>query len=288
MDIRNNLLVDIKKKYIVELSVFYKEEEARQFLNILIQHFFKISKTELALNRERRLSESEILQLHFAVKDLKKNKPIQYITGETEFLGYTFQVNDSVLIPRPETEELVQLVMRNEKGQDLRILDIGTGSACIAIALSKNLANPFVSATDINDEALHLAANNALSNNTAVNFYRADILDEASWDNFEKFDIIVSNPPYIAESEKSEMAENVLNFEPHLALFVADDDDIIFYQKICAFAQKHLVEEGRVYFEINERKGDKIENLLNKFGFQSIKLHKDFREKTRFASAIKP
>lgn len=287
MDIRNNLLINIREKYVVELSSFYDKGEARQFVNILIEHFFGLRRTELALNRNYRLSESEILKLHFAVKDLKNYRPIQYVTGETEFLGYIFQVNESVLIPRPETEELVQLIISAENYQNLRILDIGTGSGCIAITLEKALANSIVEAVDIDENALKLASANASKNNSKVFFYQSDILDEAHWDRLGTFDIIVSNPPYVTENEKSMMAENVLKYEPHKALFVPVEDELIFYDKICMFAMDHLLNEGRIYFEINETKGNKIVNLLQLNGFHTIKLHQDFRGKTRFASAVK-
>lgn len=288
MDIRNNSLVYLREKYIAELSAFYKEEEARQLLTILIHHFFGFSRAELALNPSTRISESEILSLHFAVKDLKKHMPIQYITGKSEFLGFTFQVNESVLIPRPETEELVQLIVSAEKQKNLRILDIGTGSGCIAISLEKKLDEPCVSAVDIDEISLKLATANAAQNNSAIKFIQADMLDEKAWKDLGIFDVIVSNPPYVTVDDKKEMAENVLNFEPHIALFVPENDELIFYKKICLFAQKHLPEGGRIYFEINENKALEIENLLKVSGFQSIKLYQDFRGKTRFSSATKP
>lgn len=288
MDIRNNSLVYLREKYIVELSSFFKEEEARQMLNILIQDFFGFTRTDLALNKERRLSESEILQLHFAVKDLKKHKPIQYITGKSEFLGFIFQVNESVLIPRPETEELVELIVLKEKEQSLHILDIGTGSGCIAISLEKKLDKPYVTAIDVDDKALKLASANAAQNNSTVNFVKLNILDESAWNELGVFDIIVSNPPYVTVNDKIEMHENVLNFEPHLALFVPENDELIFYNKICLFAQKHLAKNGKIYFEINESKASEIEKLLKDENFQLVEVHQDYKGKKRFASATKP
>jgi len=287
MDIRNNLLVYLREKYIHELSAFVKEEEARQLLNTLIQHFFGFNKIDLAMNQNYRLSESEILLLHFAIKDLKKHRPIQYITGITEFLSYSFRVNESLLIPRPETEELVQLIGLNEKQENLRVLDIGTGSGCIAISLDRTLAKPTVVAIDIDENALELAIENASLNNSPVNFIQLDILDEPAWDELGVFDVIVSNPPYVTINDKEEMEKNVLNYEPHIALFVPEGDELIFYKKICLFAQKHLAEKGRIYFELNENKGFEIETLLNQNGFHSVKLHQDFRGRTRFSSASK-
>ena len=282
------MLVYLREKYIAELSAIYTDEEARQFLNMLIHHFFGFSRAELALNPSIRISESEILSLHFAVKDLKKHKPIQYITGTSEFSGFNFQVNESVLIPRPETEELVQLIVSAEKQESLRLLDIGTGSGCIAISLEKKLGNPSISAVDIDANALKLASTNAVQNNTEINFFQVNMLDENAWKKLGVYDVIVSNPPYVTVDDKKEMAENVLNFEPHLALFVPENDELIFYRKICAFSQKHLAKGGRIYFEINENKGCKIEKLLKESGFQQVKLHQDFRGKTRFSSATKP
>jgi release factor glutamine methyltransferase len=287
MDIRNNLLVYLREKYISELKALYEENEARQLLTILIHDFFGFSRAGLVLNPDLRLSESEILQLHFAVKDLKSYKPIQYITGKSEFLGLTFQVNESVLIPRPETEELVQLIISKEKKKNLNVLDVGTGSGCIAISLEKKLISPKVCAIDVDENALNTASANATQNSSTVKFIKVDMLDENSWNEIGVFDIIVSNPPYATINDKTFMQENILNYEPHLALFVPENDEIVFYKKICRFAQEHLVAKGRIYFEINENKAPEIENLLNQKGFKTIEIHKDFRGKWRFASAIK-
>ncbi|HEY9115020.1 MAG TPA: peptide chain release factor N(5)-glutamine methyltransferase [Bacteroidales bacterium] len=288
MDIRNNSLIYLREKYINDLSVIFSNKEARQMLNVLIQHFFGISRTTLALNPNLRLSESEILNLHFAVKGLKKHKPLQYITGKSEFFGFELLVNESVLIPRPETEELVQLIVSKEKQKNTQLLDVGTGSGCIAIALEKLMPEPGVSAIDIDEKTLKIATANASQNSSSVNFIQLDILDENSWKKLGIFDVIVSNPPYVTISDKNKMQENVLNYEPHLALFVPENDELIFYRKICQFAKTHLAKKGRIYFEINENKGFEINKLLKEEGFQLVEIHRDFRGKMRFATALKP
>lgn len=287
MDIRNNLLSYLKVKYSDDLTAFYPAEEAKQLVNLLIRHFFNLSRTDLVANSGIRLSESEILTLHFAVKDLKKYKPLQYITGETEFLGLIFFVNPSVLIPRPETEELTQLIIDREKKSSLKVLDIGTGSGCIAISLGKHLHSPAVTAIDLSKEAIQLAAANARKNKSVINLFQFDILDKASWKTLCLYDIIISNPPYVTESDKSSMSENVLNYEPHQALFVPEEDELIFYHAIISFAKNHLVDGGRLYFEINENKGKEIATLIPQQEFKNVEIRNDLTGKNRFVIAEK-
>ena len=285
MNINNNRLSEIRRNYISELSDYYDKREAEIFLNILIEHHFKYSVTDLVLDPDIRLTESEILKLHFAVKDLKKYKPVQYITGQTTFLDYRFKVNDSVLIPRPETEELVLLIENNEKSKGLNVLDIGTGSGCIAISLKLMLDDAEVMAVDIDDEALHIAKSNAEINGCSINFGRMDILTDPG--NFKaKFDIIVSNPPYVTHRQKVQMKPNVLDFEPAKALFVSDSDPIIFHRAIAQFAHKKLVNGGRLYVEINEDYGNNIVELFEHMRFSNVLLHKDMLGKDRFVSAV--
>ena len=236
-----------------------------------------------------RLSESEMLTFHFAVKDLLKNKPIQYIIGETEFCDLKFKVNENVLIPRPETSELVYKIVERQKTKDKRqlsILDIGTGSGCIAISLAKNIPGSKVHALDISEKALEVAKENAINNNVDVTFINDDILSLKN--NIEtKFDIIVSNPPYVRELEKAEMRDNVLNWEPHNALFVSDNDPLIFYRNILEFAQTHLNENGEIWFEINEYLGKEMTVLCKEYGFSDIEIFKDFRGKERVVKVNK-
>ena len=230
-----------------------------------------------------RLSESEMLTFHFAVKDLLKNKPIQYIIGETEFCDLKFKVNENVLIPRPETSELVYKIVERQKTKDKRqlsILDIGTGSGCIAISLAKNIPGSKVHALDISEKALEVAKENAINNNVDVTFINDDILSLKN--NIDtKFDIIVSNPPYVRELEKADMRDNVLNWEPHNALFVSDNDPLIFYRNILEFAKTHLNENGEIWFEINEYLGKEMTDLCKEYGFSDIEIFKDFRGKER-------
>ncbi|MDY6436989.1 MAG: peptide chain release factor N(5)-glutamine methyltransferase, partial [Bacteroidales bacterium] len=234
----SNSVRDCRKYYAGELEKLYGSDEANALIMILLEHYFGIDKVKIALNPELRLSESELLTLHFAVKELLKNKPVQYVTGETEFCGMRFSVNENVLIPRPETEEMVKMITnsvdtRRATSIPNSILDIGTGSGCIAISLAKLLKNSLVTAVDVSEKALEVANKNAEANSTPVTFIKDDILNPQNPDLLNgQFDIIVSNPPYVCESEKSEMRANVLDYEPSTALFVSDHDPLVFYRKI--------------------------------------------------------
>lgn len=283
---KNNLLFDLKKIYLGELKPLFGENEALQMLNILIEHFFSLTRSQQALNINYRLNESEMLSLHNAVKELKKNRPVQYITGETEFYGLRFLVNSLVLIPRQETEELVDLIVKNEKSEGLKVLDIGTGSGCIAISIAKTLYNPKVSALDISVSALAVAQNNAEINTVEVNFIEEDILN-ISQNTETQFDIIVSNPPYVKMSEKELMQPNVLEYEPHLALFVEDDNPLKFYKAIVNYASENLKIKGRLYFEINEALGKDVSELTKAAGFENVEIHLDINGKERMLSASK-
>jgi len=283
---KNNLLFDLKKIYLGELKPLFGENEALQMLNILIEHFFSLTRSQQALNINYRLNESEMLSLHNAVKELKKNRPVQYITGETEFYGLRFLVNSLVLIPRQETEELVDLIVKNEKSEGLKVLDIGTGSGCIAISIAKTLYNPKVSALDISVSALAVAQNNAEINTVEVNFIEEDILN-ISQNTETQFDIIVSNPPYVKMSEKELMQPNVLEYEPHLALFVEDDNPLKFYKAIVNYASENLKIRGRLYFEINEALGKDVSELTKAADFENVEIHLDINGKERMLSASK-
>jgi len=284
MQWKTNKLIDLRKQYLHDLVAFYEQHEAKSLLSILIQHFFGLSRASLLSNPDFRLTESEILSLHFAVKELKKYRPVQYIVGETEFFGLKIKVNEAVLIPRPETEELVQLIIDNEKGGGLNILDIGTGSGCIAIALKKTIADAQLTAIDISTPALKLASENCVNNKTNINLQEINILDKKQWNLLRKFDLIVSNPPYVTHAEKNLMQENVLGHEPHLALFVPNENALIFYENIFDFSEKHLSKNGRFYFEINEAKGNEVVALAKSKGFTNVQVHKDINRKCRFVS----
>lgn len=295
MKMSSNLVRDCRKYYTGELEKIYGSDEANALIMILLEHYFGIDRIKIALDPELRLSESEMLTLHFAVKELLKNKPVQYILGETEFCGMRFFVDENVLIPRPETEEMVSMIVsRRDKaclvrtGCDVEtdgrpsILDIGTGSGCIAISLAKLLINSVVTAVDVSKKALEVAKKNAAANDVNVNFINDDILNPKNPELFvNQYNIIVSNPPYVCESEKTEMRANVLDYEPSMALFVSDNDPLIFYRKILEFAQKALKPNGEVWFEINEKSGNEMKNLCHEMGFKNVEIIKDFRGKDR-------
>ena len=291
MKTSSNLVRECRKYYASELETIYGSDEANALIMILLEHYFGIDRVKMALEPKLRLSESELLTLHFAVKELLKNKPVQYIIGETEFCGMRFFVNENVLIPRPETEEMVNMIVsRRDKACFVRtgcdVLDIGTGSGCIAISLAKLLKDSAVTAVDVSEKALEVAKKNAEANEVSVTFIKDDILNPQNRDLLNgQFDIIVSNPPYVCESEKSEMRANVLDYEPSTALFVSDNDPLIFYRKILEFAQKALKTNGEVWFEINEKYGNEMLELCHKMRFKHSEIIKDFRDRDRILKA---
>jgi release factor glutamine methyltransferase len=251
----------------------------------------------LALQTDLAFSESELKIWSFILDQLKKEIPIQYILGVTNFYGLEFEVNSAVLIPRPETEELVDWIIQSrnfgtklnpeisEQNSKLKILDIGTGSGCIAIALAKNLPNAQVFALDVSEQALTTAKTNAEKNQVQLSFIHQSILETE--DLAQEFDIIVSNPPYVRELEKHEIKNNVLDNEPHLALFVEDNDALIFYRKIAQLAQKNLKSEGQLYFEINQYLGKETLNLLLEMGFKNCELRQDIYGNDRMIQCSK-
>ena len=288
----SNLVRDCRKYYASELEKIYGSDEANALIMILLEYYFGIDRVKIAMDPELRLSESELLTLHFAVKELLKNKPVQYILGKTEFCGMRFFVDENVLIPRPETEELVNQLVSCSVNQlhspSFQILDIGTGSGCIAISLAKLLKNSVVTAIDVSEKAITVAKKNAETNGVDVNFIKDDILNPKNQELIDnQYDIIVSNPPYVCESEKTEMRANVLDYEPPTALFVADNDPLIFYRKILEFAQKTLTHDGEVWFEINEKLGTEMKDLCGEMGFKNAEIIKDFWEKDRILRATK-
>lgn len=283
------LLKNYKTTFLNELSALYDEKEIDSFFYLILESFHRKKRIDLALEPEMEMDALQLLRWESALAELKKQKPIQYILGETEFYGLPFLVNENVLIPRPETEELVALILAEGKGKrekgKVRILDIGTGSGCIPIALKKNLPEAEVSAIDVSEEALATAMKNAELNQVDVHFRLQDIL--AAQDLESSFDIIVSNPPYVRYLEKIEIQPNVLQYEPHLALFVADNDALLFYRKITALAQKHLTPKGKLYFEINQYLGKETVALVESFGFTEVRLHQDIYGNDRMISAVK-
>lgn len=278
------LLKKYKSNFIEELSSIYDEMEAESFFYLILKYLHQMKRIDLALNHDFRISESDIVNWENILSELKTQKPIQYILGETEFYGLKFKVNENVLIPRPETEELVELIVSSFKSQTskLRILDIGTGSGCIPVSLKKNLPNAEVFAIDVSEKALEIAKQNAKLNRVEVNFIQKNILETNDLE--QQFDVIVSNPPYVRMLEKEEIKPNVLEYEPHLALFVEDNDALLFYRKIAQLALKNLTNNGKLYFEINQYLGKETVELLENLGFKNILLLKDIYNNDRMIS----
>jgi len=282
-----------------ELKPFYPDSEIKLFISLILNHICQIKLYEIPLCKDKKISDTERIEIERIVSLLKEYKPIQYILNETEFFGLPFFVNESVLIPRPETEELVELILNNHRLDNLRILDIGTGSGCIAISLAKNMTKSEVYAIDISEEALEVARENALRNHIDnIHFFQQDILTNEGLDCFassclamsnqqnnklsqRKFDIIVSNPPYVTSEEKSSLHDNVLKHEPHLALFVPQNNPLLFYEKIADIGQVLLNQKACLYFEINALYGDKICQMLETKNYSNIKLHQDISGKDR-------
>ena len=252
---------------------------------ILIEKVTGIRAHDALSNPNLLLSISQILLIDTYVAELKLQKPIQYILGETEFFGITLKVNPNVLIPRPETEELVEWIIKANDHGFPSILDIGTGSGCIAIALAKHMPAARVYGMDISQEAIALAKKNSMSTNTSVTFIHADILSHPTQVEGSPYDIIVSNPPYVRESEKDLMLPNVLENEPHLALFVKDNDPLIFYKAIAQVGKNHLNPNGVIYCEINEAFGKETSGVFKDYGFTDIEVRQDINGKKRMLRA---
>jgi len=275
---------DLKTYFFTELQNIYPTTEIQSFFNLLAISRLNLSRTDIALNPALKISEKDINYFKQAILKLKKQTPIQYIVGETEFYGLTFKVNPSVLIPRPETEELVAWVLsENNSNSTLTILDIGTGSGCIAVSIAKNNPNATVSAIDISNKALIIAKENALNNQVEINFIKSNILKINKLP--DNYDVIVSNPPYVKENEKDQIKCNVLNYEPHLALFVKNENPLLFYNKIADLARCHLTKNGRLYFEINQYLSKETSELLKEKGFKNVVLKKDIYNNSRMIKA---
>ena len=263
-----------------ELDGYATKNEINSWAYIVIEHLFGYSKADYICNYNQKISKSNFHKIFDIVKELKTYKPIQYIIGETEFFQLKFKLNNSTLIPRPETEELVSWILKHDFSS---ILDIGTGSGCIAITIAK-LTNSNVDAMDICDKALKIAELNAKINSVNVNFILNDILNTEKMPNY---DVIVSNPPYVQKSDILKMNKNVTEFEPHRAIFVDDNNPIVFYRKIASLAIKSLNDGGYIFFEINELYHKEILDLLNKIGFVDITLKNDINDKPRMIKACK-
>jgi len=289
MRIASNSISSLALFYHSELSSVYELSEIDAILNLVFEHYLGFTKTDLISKKNENLNQSDLLKLYFCCKELKKNIPIQYILKEAWFYDLKFYVDANVLIPRPETEELVDIILKENKNA-ASFLDIGTGSGCIPVSIKKNKQNSTVHACDISSGALAVAKKNAEKNKTEITFIETDILNtEASNKNISaSFDVIVSNPPYIKASEKEIMTKPVLDNEPHLALFVEGNDDIIFYKKIIDLCKEKLNTNGKLYFELNPLTAENVLQYANESKqFKTVRLIKDMSGKERFLRAEK-
>ncbi|MDR0756620.1 MAG: peptide chain release factor N(5)-glutamine methyltransferase [Tannerella sp.] len=298
------------------LAPLYPAEEINSLVRRIIAHVCLMPLHQQLLCKDTQFSRTEKVRIHAIIQRLEKAEPVQYVLGETEFYGLTFEVNPSVLIPRPETEELVELILRTPgctqgenpnsgesdfdgrepcvrrhshsaqgaTGKGLKILDVGTGSGCIAIALARHLKEAEIHAIDISGKALETARRNALRHGVNVRFAQADVLREMP-SSLPPFDVIVSNPPYVRECEKVGMYANVLDFEPHVALFVPDDDPLLFYRQIASAGIEKLTPGGRLFFEINEACGAAVVKMLYEKGYRDVELIRDMSGKERMTRA---
>jgi release factor glutamine methyltransferase len=283
---------NLQVKYLIRnfenrLSAIYPPGEIRHLIYMLFEFHLGWGKSKIHLSYDEVIPEPALILFMSALEELSNGKPVQYITGSAWFNGSLLAVNSNVLIPRPETAELCSLIKNDFKGMEqhhLSILDIGTGSGCISIDLKKEFPCSEVTATDVSMGALEVARKNALDNHCEMNFIQSDILNPSDWKGLGTYQLIVSNPPYVTASEKHLMHRNVLEYEPLQALFVPDDQPLLYYQAISTFAAEHLAPAGCLYFEINERFGKEVKSLLSSCGFIDVKIHADFHGKERFVS----
>jgi release factor glutamine methyltransferase len=264
---------DYRTTFVKELTALYDEKEIESFFYIALESILNIKRIDLALQPEMEMNADQLVRWDNLLADLIKQKPIQYILGETCFFGLRFLVNENVLIPRPETEELVALILSYYNSTEIKILDVGTGSGCIPITIKKNWPEAKLVAIDVSEDALAIATNNAKINETEVVFELKNILETD--DLGQEFDFIISNPPYVRKLEQVEMKANVLEYEPHLALFVENEDALLFYRKIAQLGLKNLKANGKLFFEINQYLGNETVALLNQLHYRNVELQKD-------------
>lgn len=286
MDSENMSVLTIVQLFRQELSSMYPKGEVESFIALAFEDVLEYSRVDTIMNSNEVIPFQYIERFFGILESLRKFQPIQYILGKTVFYGLPIQVNSHVLIPRPETEELVHWILKDEWKDDATVLDLGTGSGCIALSLKDHLKKAVVHGADISIEALNVAKRNAVSNGLQVDFFQFDILNQESL-GFAKYDIIVSNPPYVRMSEKEWMDKNVLNHEPHPAIFVDEEEPLIFYRKIVDLAEGHLNKSGKLYFEINEAYGSEVVQLLKDRGYEDVILKKDYNGKDRMVGGIK-
>jgi len=272
---------------VYQLEIIYEKREASNIANLVIEFITGLKRIDRVLQKDIHLSHEQKLLLNEKTYRLLNAEPVQYVLGEAWFAGMKFFVNSSVLIPRPETEELVEWIKEDHKIKHLKqILDIGTGSGCIPIAIKQHLPKASILSIDISTEALTIAQKNATNLKVHVNLKQLDFLDEMNWKHLQLFDCIVSNPPYIKDSERHNMAKHVTKFEPSIALFVTDQDPLIFYRKIAEFGKTHLEKSGSIYLEINQNLGQEVLTLFEQFGY-NVELRKDLMGNDRMVKAEK-
>jgi len=287
MNISNKTVLDTVNLIKINLVNHYPDNEIQNFIYLIFEYLLNYTKIDLHINSNKTISLKTEKQINEIINDLKIYKPVQYIFGKTEFYGLQFRVSPDVLIPRQETEELVDWIIKDNKGNKSKILDIGTGCGCIAVVLAKALSRSVIEATDISAKAIELAKHNASMNNVSVNYRLYDILKYDTNKISTYYDIIVSNPPYIRESEKPFLPENVLNYEPRESLFVPDNDPLVFYRVIAKFGLQSLKNKGRLYFEVNEALANEVAEELKRHNYNKIEIKKDISGKDRMVKAYK-
>lgn len=278
------MLKQVREAFQKQLHHLYDRKEIDELFFLCVEDILSLRKSQVLMNMTKELNAGESTRFQDILSALLTGKPIQYVLGVAWFYGSRFEVNQDVLIPRPETEELVKLIIESNTSPDARVLDIGTGSGCIAISLKKNIPAAEVYAWDISEGALRVARRNADLNQVKVSFRHVDILSEIKSED-TIFDIIVSNPPYITSVERHEMHENVLRFEPSIALFVPDEQPLLFYKAIASYAKGHLMPKGRLFFEINRSYAADLNAMLLEEGFHAIQVHQDMQGNDRMISA---
>jgi len=284
--ISQHTLSDIVREYRAELGNIYPDNEIRNIGYLVSEHLLNYSKIDFHLKDQEPISAEMAEKFRHSLKRLKHGEPVQYITGSTEFYGLPFRVDRRVLIPRPETEELVHWIIRENMDLPVRILDLGTGSGCISVSLAVNLSRARVSACDVSKEALNLAISNAEINRAAIRFFAFDLLGKTAMlpDTYE---VIVSNPPYVRQGERVSMKRNVLDYEPELALFVPDADPLLYYRSLVLLGRKYLQDGGKLYLEINESFPAEVVGLLENAGFYGTEVKKDLNGKARMVRGRK-
>lgn len=276
------------RQLLAQLFEIYDTREAANIADWVIEHATGQRKIDRIVYKDLPVSEQQQTALAKIAGELLQHRPVQYVLGEAWFMDMKLLVNENVLIPRPETEELVEWIIRDIKksgNQKISLIDIGTGSGCIPVVIKKKFQEATVTAIDVSEDALQVAKQNSAKQKSVVNFLHLDFLHENEWNKLGEYDIIVSNPPYVKRSEAVEMRENVLKYEPHLALFVPDDDALVFYEAIAIFSRQHLKLKGCVYVEINEALGKQVTDVFEKNGFPDIMLEKDLQGKDRMIRA---